>query len=150
MVYESQHQRLLEDKKYPINKTPWGTINAIDLSSGKLLWKTPLGNYENFKNKDNEHTGTENFGGTTVTRGGITITSGTLDKKIHFHDAKNGNLLKSINLPYIGSAPPTTYSIEDEQFIVVHATGGWSLKNGYGNMVETGDALIGIKLKTDK
>ncbi len=150
LVYESQHKRLLEDKKYPINKTPWGTINAIDLSSGKLLWKTPLGNYENFKDKDNKFTGTENFGGTTVTRGGITITSGTLDKKIHFHDAKNGNLLKSIKLPYIGSAPPTTYSIKDEQFIVVHATGGWSLKNGYGDMVETGDALIGIKLKINK
>jgi glucose dehydrogenase len=92
-------------------------------------------------------TGTENFGGTTATRGGITITSGTLDKKIYFHNSKNGDLIKSIELPYIGSAPPSTYSTNGEQFIIIHATGGLTLKGGYENLVENGDSIIGLKLK---
>ena len=146
-VYKSNHRRLLENNTYPINSPPWGTLNALNLNNGKLLWKVPLGNYDSFKTDNEDLTGTENFGGTTVTRGGITITSGTLDKKIHFHDAKNGNLLKSILLPYIGSAPPTTYSIDGEQFIIVHATGGWTLRGGYGDLVKTGDSIVGLKLK---
>ena len=147
-IYKSIHQRILEKNKFPINKPPWGTLNAINLNNGKLLWKVPLGNYETFDNRNTILTGTENFGGTTVTRGGITITSGTLDRKIYFHDAKNGDLLKSIDIPYIGSAPPSTYIVNNEQYIVLHATGGTSLKMGYGDIVETGDALIGFKLKT--
>jgi glucose dehydrogenase len=146
-IYKSTHNRIQEKKIFPINNPPWGTLNAINLNEGKLLWKVPLGNYDTFTNNNEDLTGTENFGGTTVTRGGITITAGTLDKKIHFHDSENGKLLKSILMPYIGSAPPSTYSIDGEQFIIVHATGGWSLKNGYGKLVETGDALIGFKLK---
>ena len=137
----------MEDAKYPINKPPWGTLNAINLNNGKLLWKVPLGNFDTFKNDNNEFTGTENIGGTTVTRGGFTITSGTLDKKIYFHDSENGDLLKSIVLPYIGSAPPTTYIANNEQFIIIHATGGASLKSGYGNLVKTGDAIVAFKLK---
>ena len=146
-VYESSHKRLLENNLYPINLPPWGTLNALNLNNGKLLWKVPLGNYESFKTENKEFTGTENFGGTTATRGGITITTGTLDKKIYFHDSKNGNLLKSILLPYIGSAPPSTYSINGEQFIIVHATGGWTLKGGYGDLVKTGDSIVGLKIK---
>ena len=100
IVYKSKYSRLLENNKYPINEPPWGTLNAINLNTGKLLWKVPLGNYEEF-NIDNNLTGTENFGGTTVTRGGIAITSGTLDKKIYFHDIENGNLILPLRIEEI-------------------------------------------------
>jgi hypothetical protein len=34
-----------------------------------------------------------------------------------------------------------------EQYILVHATGGFSLSKGYPNLVEQGNALIALKLK---
>jgi len=145
--YKSKFSRILEDDKYPINNPPWGTLNAIDLSKGKLIWKVPLGNFDEFNNDTNNLTGTENIGGTTATRGGFTITSGTLDKKIYFHDSTNGDLLKSISLPFIGSAPPTTYIANNRQFIIIHSTGGASLKAGYNDLVTTGDAIVAFKLK---
>ena len=50
-------------------------------------------------------------------------------------------------LPYIGSAPPSTYLYEDEQYVVVHASGGSTLQKGYPNLVEPGNILVGFKLK---
>ncbi len=146
-IFNSVHKRILENNLYPVNNPPWGTLNAVNLNNGKLLWKVPLGNYNSFSENNGEMTGTENFAGTTATKGGITITSGTLDKKIYFHNSENGDLLKSIELPYIGSAPPSTYSINNEQFIVIHATGGATLKSGYEKIVETGDSIVALKLK---
>ena len=49
-------------------------------------------------------------------------------------------------LPYIGSAPPTVYEANGEQYIVIPATGGSSLQRMYPDMVENGDTYIAFKL----
>jgi glucose dehydrogenase len=48
-------------------------------------------------------------------------------------------------LPFIGSAPPSVYSANGEQFIIVQSTGSHSLRSGY--QVKMGDALVAFKLK---
>lgn len=48
-------------------------------------------------------------------------------------------------LPFIGSAPPSIYSTNGEQFIIVQSTGSHSLRSGY--QVKMGDALVAFKLK---
>ena len=45
---------------YPGVKPPWGTLTAINLNTGKIVWQTPLGYYESLKSKG-IITGTENF-----------------------------------------------------------------------------------------
>jgi len=37
--------KVLDQDGYPGCKPPWGALNCLDLDSGKLLWKVPLGEY---------------------------------------------------------------------------------------------------------
>ena len=131
---------------YPGVKPPWGTLTAINLNSGKILWQVPLGYYEELK-EQGIITGTENFGGATATSGGLVFVAGTLDKMIRAFDVENGIELWSYKLPFIGSAPPTSYEVNGEQYIVIPASGGIILKLFYGDLVEQGDAVVAFKLK---
>jgi len=131
---------------YPGVKPPWGTLTAINLNTGKIIWQVPLGHYESLKSKG-IISGTENFGGATVTIGGLVFVAGTLDKLFRAFDSESGEELWSHKLPYIGSAPPTSYEINGEQYIVIPASGGITLKMYYGNLVEQGDAVIAFKLE---
>ena len=42
---------------------------------------------------------------------------------------KNGDELWSFEMPFIGSAPPSVYEIDNEQYVVVPASGGIVFKN---------------------
>ena len=89
----------------------------------------------------------QNFGGVTATAGNIAIATGTLDKKIYIFDTKNGDILFEKKLPFIGSAPPSTYLYEGKQYIVLHSSGGNTLKKGYPNLVKDGNVIMAFKLK---
>ena len=66
---------------------------------------------------------------------------------IRAFDSGNGKELWSYELPYIGSAPPTVYEVNEEQYIVIPASGGTSLKMYYKDLVEQGDSVVAFKIK---
>ena len=145
--YVSKREEPLRDLDgYPGVKPPWGTLTAMNLNNGKIIWQVPLGHYESLKSKG-IITGTENFGGATATIGGLVFAAGTLDKLIRAFDSESGEELWSHKLPYIGSAPPTSYEINGRQYIVIPASGGITLKMYYGDLVEQGDAVVAFKIK---
>ena len=39
------YKKFLDPDGYPAVAPPWGTLNAIDLNTGKYLWKIPFGQY---------------------------------------------------------------------------------------------------------
>ncbi len=146
-IYTDKRAKPLRDLEgYPGTKPPWGTLTAINLNTGKILWQSPLGHYEKLKSKG-IITGTENFGGATATSGGLVFAAGTLDKLIRAFDSETGEEMWNHKLPYIGSAPPTSYEINGEQYIVLPASGGIILKMFYGDLVEQGDAVVAFKIK---
>jgi len=137
----------LDKNGYPVIKPPWGSLTALNLNDGKIIWQIPFGEFDYLKKIGFPKTGTENFGGVTATAGNIAIATGTLDKKVYVFDSSNGEILFQKKLPFIGSAPPSTYLYEGEQYIVLHSSGGSTLKKGYPNLVNDGNVLIAFKLK---
>lgn len=125
--FPNGYPKLMDDSGYPGTKPPWGTLNAIDLNTGKLLWKVPLGEYEELTRRGVPVTGTENFGGATVTRGGLVFCAGTRDKKIRAFDKDTGKELWSAKLPFGGFAPPAVYAVAGREYVVIAATGGGKL-----------------------
>ena len=58
------YRKFLDPDGYPAVAPPWGTLNAIDLNTGRYLWKIPLGEYPELAASGNGETGSENYGGT--------------------------------------------------------------------------------------
>ncbi|HEX4122777.1 MAG TPA: PQQ-binding-like beta-propeller repeat protein [Verrucomicrobiae bacterium] len=127
------YPRFYDRDGYPANKPPWGTINCIDLNTGKLIWKKPLGEYPELAAKGLPPTGTENYGGAIVTAGGLLFCSGTRDNKIRAFDKTTGDELWAATLPYAGSAAPATYQINGRQYVVIPATGVLHLGTARGD-----------------
>lgn len=124
MPYTSTgYHKFLTKEGYPAVNTPWGTINAINLSTGKLIWKNPLGETPELKAKG-IHTGTENYGGPIVTAGGLLFIAASKDGMFRAYNKRTGQLLWEYPLPYPGYATPSTYSINGKQFIVIACGGG--------------------------
>jgi quinoprotein glucose dehydrogenase len=117
------YPRFYDPEGYPANKPPWGTLNCLDLNTGKLVWQVPLGEYPELAAEGLAHTGTENYGGAIVTAGGLLFVSGTRDNKIRAFDKTTGQELWAAPLPFAGSAAPATYELHGRQYVVIPATG---------------------------
>ena len=118
---------------FPVNKPPWGTLNCIDLNTGRKLWTAPLGTDPRLRDSDLKNTGSENYGGAIVTAGGLVFCAGTRDNKIRAFDKDTGAELWAAALPFTGNAPPATYEVNGRQYLVISATGGNKLGTPYGD-----------------
>ena len=139
------YPRFLDNEGYPASKPPWGTLNCLDLNTGKLVWSVPLGEYPALAAQGVPTTGTENYGGAILTAGGLLFCSGTRDAKIRAFDKDTGAELWAGKLPWVGSAPPATYSIRGRQYVVIASTG-----NKLGKSNEYGDAYVAFALPASR
>jgi mono/diheme cytochrome c family protein len=112
--------KFLDPDGYPAIAPPWGTLNAIDLKTGKYLWKISLGEYPALASHGLKNTGTENYGGPIVTAGGVVFIGATIyDHKFRAFDSRDGKLLWETELPFSGVATPSTYMIDGRQYVVI-------------------------------
>lgn len=109
---------------YPANKPPWGTLTAINLNTGNAIWQNPFGEYPELTKKGVPVTGTENYGGAVVTKGGLLFIAATLDGKFRVYNKTSGKLLWSTSLPAAGFATPSTYEVNGKQYVVIACGGG--------------------------
>ncbi|MBA2587419.1 MAG: PQQ-binding-like beta-propeller repeat protein [Alphaproteobacteria bacterium] len=124
------YRKFLDPDGYPAVAPPWGTLSAIDLSSGTYLWRIPLGEYPALADKS---TGSENYGGPILTAGGVLFIAATLyDKKIRAFDPRNGTLLWQAQLPYAGNATPITYIAKGRQYVLIQADNARDKKSPQG------------------
>jgi glucose dehydrogenase len=118
------YRRFVDPDGYPATLAPWGTLNALDLKTGKYRWQIPLGQYPELAAKGMPDTGSENYGGPVVTAGGLIFIAATnFDHKIRAFDKTTGRLLWEATLPFAGNATPATYEVKGRQYVVIAAGG---------------------------
>ena len=126
----SGYNKYLSSAGVPALRPPWGTLNAIDLNSGNMVWKEILGDDDRFPGMQ---TGTENYGGPVVTAGGLLFIAATKDNKFRAFNKRTGKLLWQTDLPASGFATPSVYQVNGKQYVVI-ACGGGKLKTRSGDV----------------
>jgi quinoprotein glucose dehydrogenase len=134
------YKRFMTKDGYPAITPPWGTLNAIDMNTGKIKWKVPLGEFEELTKKGIAPTGTENYGGPVVTAGGLIFIAASKDEKFRAFDKNTGKILFEYKLPSGGYATPATYQVNGKQYVVIACGGG---KMG----TKSGDSYVAFGLK---
>ena len=118
------YNRFYDQDGYPAVKPPWGTLNAIDLNKGEILWQVPLGEFIELTKMGIPKTGTENYGGPVVTAGGLIFIAASKDEHIRAFDKDSGKELWKYKLPAGGYATPSIYEVDNKQYIVIACGGG--------------------------
>ena len=131
--------KFLTKEGYPAIAPPWGHLTAIDLNTGKEVWKQPIGDYPELKAKG-IHSGTENFGSSVVTAGGVIFIAATRDEKIRGFNKLTGELLWEADLPAAGIATPSVYQVNGKQYVVIACGGGGK------QMTKSGDTYVAFAL----
>jgi len=130
--YRMEGGKFLTKEGYPAVKPPWGHLSAIDLNTGEILWRQTIGDYPELKAKG-IYAGSENFGSSVVTAGGLVFIAATRDEKIRAFNKRTGELLWEASLPAAGIATPSVYEVNGKQYVVIACGGGGKQRTKSGD-----------------
>ena len=124
----------------PLIKPPYGTITAISLDEGKIVWQIAHGetpdvvrNYPAFKGMNIARTGQQTYNiGTLITKtlviageGQVTTTADhPRGAMLRAYDKATGKEVGAVYMPAPQSGSPMTYMVNGKQYIVVAVSGG--------------------------
>lgn len=128
--YGMARKIFLSDIGLPCTKPPWGSLAAIDFSSGEILWRKPFGTIEDLAPAPvpNFAWGVPSSGGPITTASGLTFIGAAADFYFRAFLTVTGEELWRYRLPTSANATPMSYVHEGKQYIAV-AVGG---HNGLG------------------
>lgn len=128
-------------QQLPCQQPPWGELIAVNVNTGDIAWRVPLGVTDGLP-EGKRNTGRPGNGGTIATAAGLVFVGATDDARFRAFDAKTGKELWTVKLKGAAEATPITYQGRDgRQYVVITATGG----GFFGNPV-TDDSILAFAL----
>jgi len=132
--YGMRRKPLLSSWEMPCVKPPWGTLAAVDMSAGKILWQVPLGTTRDLSGLPfGLNYGTPGLGGPLITAGGLVFIGAVMDDYLRAFDIDTGKELWRGRLPAGGQASPMSYQLGGRQYVVIAAGGHGSLGTRRGD-----------------
>jgi quinoprotein glucose dehydrogenase len=135
MNFVQRSERLEGPFGLPLLAPPWGSITAVDMNTGKVLWIIPNGetpdwvaNHEKLAGVDLPRTGHQERAGLLVTKSLLFAGEGAGlyamrggGSMFRAHDKRTGEVLAEVDMGVNQSGVPMTYAIDGKQYIVVAA-----------------------------
>jgi quinoprotein glucose dehydrogenase len=113
------------DNHIPCTNPPFGELVAVNVNTGDIAWRVPLGTMEELEKLGVHHTGTLNLGGSIATASGLTFIGATKDSRLRAFDSRTGKELWSSVIDAPAYTVPVTYRGRDgRQYVAVVAGGG--------------------------
>lgn len=152
--YASSIHPFLSPLGMPCQKPPFGRLNAVDLSTGRMAWSRPLGNARllgpaGVPSMLPVTIGTMTTGGAISTAGGVTFIGATLDGTARAFETATGRLVWKAEVPRNILATPMTYATRRGRQYVVFAVSDAPAVGGspYGGGAQAGGTLIAYALR---
>jgi glucose dehydrogenase len=124
------------ENKIPCSAPPFGELVAVNVNTGDIAWKVPIGIVEDLKAKGFGNTGTLNIGGPIVTASGLLFVGATIDGYFRAFDSRSGKQLWETKLEAAAHSIPMTFLGKDgRQYVVVAAGGGSFLGSAPGTRI---------------
>lgn len=119
------HTRFATRDLVPCTMPPWNTLNAIDIDTGELRWRVPLGELPQARAKGFLNTGAYGLGGSLAMPGGVVFIGGAADSHFRAFNSATGAIVWDFEMKASVYATPMTYSgPKGMEYVVVAAGGG--------------------------
>jgi quinoprotein glucose dehydrogenase len=120
--------------KIPCSAPPFGELVAVNVNTGDIAWKVPLGFIEELKSAGFPNTGAPNLGGGITTASGLMFIGATNDAHFRAFDTRTGRMLWDTELDASAHGTPITYlGRGGRQYVAVAAGGGSYLGSPAGS-----------------
>lgn len=119
----------------PCWEPPYGEIAAIDMGTGDIKWRRPIGSSQRYGFYMPESMGSPTIGGPAVTAGGVIFIGATMDAKVRAYDEATGEELWEDIVEAPAVSIPAVYEYEGRQYVAFVAGGNTILKDQVGDQI---------------
>ena len=114
---------------------PFGELVAVDMHTGDVRWRRPVGASQKYGFYMPEAWGSPTIGGPAVTAGGVVFIGASMDAKLRAYSLETGEELWSDQAMAPAVANPAVYEYEGREYVAFVAGGNSILKDQVGDQV---------------
>lgn len=119
----------------PCWEPPFGELVAIDMHTGDVKWRRPMGASQQYGFFMPERWGSPTIGGPAVTAGGVVFIGASMDAKVRAFSLETGEELWEDQAEAPAVANPSVYEYKGRQYVAFVAGGNTILKDQVGDQV---------------
>jgi quinoprotein glucose dehydrogenase len=119
----------------PCWKPPFGELVALDMHTGEVKWRHPVGASQQYGFFMPESWGSPTIGGPAVTAGGVIFIGASMDARVRAYSLATGEELWSDQAQAPAVANPAVYEYKGREYVAFVAGGNTILKDQVGDQI---------------